>query len=750
MKNTIFIRLLNYQNKGEFLTELIANLHAEVSVGNDFYVVAPESFRQVPNTPFCYWVSERIRRLFSELPSFEGEGRTVKQGLATADDFRFVRSWWEVTPEKKLNGMHYPDELARERKESIKIEKRSEEHVSKFQSWCRKMTCEGKRWVPFAKGGEYSPYYADVHLVVNWENDGAEIFNFVDPKTGRTYSRPQNVAYYFRPGLTWSDRTSLFLSVKPWPAGGVFSVKGSAGFFKGESLFNICGFMNTKLFNAFLEMLVNAGTAVSRSYQVGVIGLVPLVHQVETINGVIDELSYNIWLLKERIDSTIDNSHVFVLPKLLVYKGNSLSSCAEMWYKNEMEMEKEITRNQAKIDDIVFKLYEFTEEERVFMNRGYNISEKKCGSERKTQTQILNDLELNSSYKESIVNKYLLVVTNFISWCLGLAFGRFDIRFSLDSSYVPNPPHPFDPLPVCSPGMLVKPSGLPADSGNIVSEEWLHARPDAGSLPPDGSVQNPTIPDKDYPIRISWGGILVDDPGLNGGQLHREDIVRRVREVLELLWADKAQDIEDEACEILSVNELREYFRKPSGFFQDHLRRYSKSRRKAPIYWPLSTRSGGYTIWLYYHRLTDQTLYTVVNKYLEPKINEVQRCINRIEKELMGGSGKSQSNLKDRLSKFREFLVELNEMQDELLRVAELPYRPNLNDGVIINAAPLHNLFRLRSWAKDTAGCWDKLENGDYDWAHLAYTIWPERVKEACKKDRSIAIAHDLEGLYEK
>jgi hypothetical protein len=88
-------------------------------------------------------------------------------------------------------------------------------------------------------------------------------------------------------------------------------------------------------------------------------------------------------------------------------------------------------------------------------------------------------------------------------------------------------------------------------------------------------------------------------------------------------------------------------------------------------------------------------------------------------------------------------------LRDELLRIAALPYKPDLNDGVIINAAPLNSLFNLRSWANDTKKIWDKLNKGDYDWAHLAYTIWPDRVRDVCKKDRSIAIAHGLEDLCE-
>jgi hypothetical protein len=336
-----------------------------------------------------------------------------------------------------------------------------------------------------------------------------------------------------------------------------------------------------------------------------------------------------------------------------------------------------------------------------------------------------------------------------LSWSIGVVHGRWDVRIALDPSLAPELPDPFDPLPVCPPGMLVGPDGLPAEPDNIVSEEWLRARPDANTLPPEGSVTKPTITDSEYPLRIFWDGILVDDPGLNGAQPHWEDIVRRVREVLDRLWEDKAHEIEQEACGILGVSDLRDYFRKPSGFFQDHLKRYSKSRRKAPIYWPLSTASGSYTVWVYYPRLTDQTLYRVVNKFVEPKIDEVGRGVGRIETEKQSASGREAVRLNDLLKEYRSLLSELQDFREELLRIAELPYKPDLNDGVIINAAPFHNLFRLRSWAKDTEACWRKLEKGGYDWSHLAYTIWPDRVKKVCRKDRSIALAHGLQDVCE-
>ncbi|MCF8143719.1 MAG: hypothetical protein K9N21_07355 [Deltaproteobacteria bacterium] len=315
-----------------------------------------------------------------------------------------------------------------------------------------------------------------------------------------------------------------------------------------------------------------------------------------------------------------------------------------------------------------------------------------------------------------------------------------------DLSLSPTPTDPFEPLPFCPPAILVGRDGLPAQPNQIVSEEWLRARADANTLPPEDSVQNPAIPDPEYPIRISWDGILVDDPGFNGGQLHQEDIVRRTREVLRVLWTDKALDIEQEACEILGVADLRTYFRK--GFFPDHIKRYSKSRRKAPIYWQLSTASGAYSVWLYYHRFTKDTFYKLLNEYVNPKLQFEERELTSARQQY--GQSPTASQRKE-IAGRETFVEELRAFREEVGRVAQL-WNPDLNDGVIINFAPLWRLVpQNKSWQKECKKVWDKLVNGDYDWAHLAMHLWPERVVPECTADRSLAIAHGLDdALWEE
>lgn len=304
------------------------------------------------------------------------------------------------------------------------------------------------------------------------------------------------------------------------------------------------------------------------------------------------------------------------------------------------------------------------------------------------------------------------------SLCIGFAFGRWDIRFATGERQPPELPDPFDPLPVCPPGMLQNSEGMPAE-------------------PKDVSA--------DYPLRIFWPGILVDDEN------HPEDIVARAREAIEVIWNDRAEAIEAEACGILEVkakpkeglDALRVYFRDPNRFFKDHLARYSKSRRKAPIYWPLSTDSGSYTLWIYYHRLSRQTLFTCI-EMIDLKREDLGREIESLRSRIgTGGTAEERQKIEDQTV----FLAELKTLRDRLLEVTNLPYHPDLNDGVQITAAPLWQCFRHGPWQKVLKEIWSEVTKGEYDWAHLSMSIWPDRVVPKCAKDRSLAIAHGIDDL---
>jgi hypothetical protein len=269
-----------------------------------------------------------------------------------------------------------------------------------------------------------------------------------------------------------------------------------------------------------------------------------------------------------------------------------------------------------------------------------------------------------------------------LSWACGVAFGRFDWRLATGERAAPPAPDPFDPLPARSPGML--PEGA----------EPFHRHP----------------------------GILVDDPG------HPHDLARLVEEVLARV-------------EVPVPDDVRRWLRR--DFFPFHLQRYSKSRRKAPIYWPLATASGSYTLWVYYPSLTSQTLYTAINDFIEPKLRQVGADVTALRNK---GTARTRDDEKQ-FEALQAFELELIELRDTLLKLAPT-YKPHHDDGVQISAAPLWPLFRHKPWQKVLKDTWAKLEKGDYDWAMLAMNDWPERVREKCKTDKSLAIAHGLEHLY--
>jgi hypothetical protein len=143
--------------------------------------------------------------------------------------------------------------------------------------------------------------------------------------------------------------------------------------------------------------------------------------------------------------------------------------------------------------------------------------------------------------------------------------------------------------------------------------------------------------------------------------------------------------------------------------------------------------------------LTKDTFFKVQNEYLKPKLNYERQTLERSQSA--AGDEPPQSQRKE-IEDQEKFVAELAAMVEEVERIAPL-WNPNLNDGVIINFAPLWRLVpQNKSWQKECKECWDKLVAGDYDWACLAMHLWPERVVPKCVEDASLAIAHGLEDVF--
>jgi hypothetical protein len=370
--------------------------------------------------------------------------------------------------------------------------------------------------------------------------------------------------------------------------------------------------------------------------------------------------------------------------------------------QNDTSLKKNFERLQLEINLDKDKYLKLVDENDVFWinQAGVPNEAKELFIDYKSKRPSENLLSIDGITDISLQDNPILIY-EIISNLIGLSFGRWDVRSIINPKLVPEYGDFFDALPF-----------MPVITLNDVP--------------------------KDYPIQIPTNGILV------GNHSDADSLLKAINNVIYKIWPASSDNITNELIEIGKIDSLEQFISNPNGFFDFHYKRYTKSRREAPIYWPISTSSGSYTVWLYYPKLTDQTLVSVINNYLQPKIDDVKNQIKPLEIN----SNLDNKGLKE-LAALKDFEHELEEMKKELLRITALPYKPNHDDGVLITAAPLFNLFRHAKWRKSTEDCWKALEKGEYDWAHLAYSIWPDRVTKKCKKDLSMAIAHGLENICE-
>jgi len=618
---TTFLRLLNDKDKAEALyttSQMLRRGESEPRV----FEVAPESFKAVPGAPFAYWVSDAVRGIFEQLPAFETEGRTARQGLATAEDFRFVRTWWEVN-------------------------------------------VTANNWSYLAKGGAFSPFYADIYLMVNWSSNGAEIKAGICQRypylNGNAEFVAKNTQFYLRPGIFQTLRASC-LAPHLTPTGCIFGDNGTQAFAdQGDLLWTLCLLNSTAADTLHKLLLGRAGYALYRN---GTLSRLPI-PQPETIDKkTLTNLGQVAWKRRRLLDTVEETSHAFLLPAAL---------CMRIGDYDPPAIEAELAIIQTEINDIAFDLYGFSDNDRAALSQ--------------TMPGELGIDDDSSAYNEKNVETELPAdhQASLLSWAVGVAFGRFDWRLATGDRKALPEPGPFDPLPAKSPGML---------------------------------------PNDTEPFHVHTG-ILVDDSG------HPHDLTHLVEEVLERV-------------NMPVPNDVRQWLQRK--FFTFHLKTYSKSRRKAPIYWPLSTTSGSYTLWIYYPTLNDQTLYSAINDFLDGPTGKLTQVGNEVTALRIKGTGRSQEDEK-LFEEFQAFELELIELRDTLLNIAQ-NYHPNHDDGVQITAAPLCPLFVHKSWQKVLKGTCAKFEKGDYDWAHLAMNYWPDRVREKCTTDKSLAIAHGLEELY--
>ncbi|EJW1767033.1 BREX-1 system adenine-specific DNA-methyltransferase PglX, partial [Salmonella enterica] len=103
---------------------------------------------------------------------------------------------------------------------------------------------------------------------------------------GKLRSRPQNIQFYCKEGLTWTSLTISSLSMRYVPNGYIFDAKGPMCFpINAADIWDILGYTNSKIINIFLKHL-----APTMDYSQGPVGNVPFKSPTRNITNIIKEL----------------------------------------------------------------------------------------------------------------------------------------------------------------------------------------------------------------------------------------------------------------------------------------------------------------------------------------------------------------------------------------------------------------------------------------------------------------------------
>lgn len=328
------------------------------------YNIDQTKFKKIPGMPIAYWASENLLKAF-EKGTPVSEYVKPKVGLQTGDNDRFLRLWWEVDINK------------------VKFDAKSLETAELSR----------KKWFPYNKGGKFRRWYGNYDYLVNWENDGNEIKNFVDGN-GKLRSRPQNTEYYFEEALSWPLITSGGLSVRYREFGSIHDVSGMSAFSDSRvDMFYALGVLNSPIGNNVLKILnptINS--------QVGDFQSIPIIFDKDRQQNIINNVKMCINLAKEDWDK------------------NEIS-----WDFNKFDMINGTEKIEQGIENIDYRT--FTKQKSL----------KEAHEDLNKEILEIYELSNDFSYLEKVKDIPIKIETlkdhvlEFISYSVGVIFGRYSL-----------------------------------------------------------------------------------------------------------------------------------------------------------------------------------------------------------------------------------------------------------------------------------------------------------------------------------
>lgn len=647
--------VLNRPDRSDALAELVQAARRRMAVSG-LYELEAENLRQVPGTRIAYWVGPAVGKVFANLPALDSQHVRVRRGIQTGDDFRFLRLDWEVS------GVN-------------------------------------SRWRPLAKGGRYSPYLPDTHLVVDWAGDGDELTEF-----GGSIVPSRDL--YFQPGVTWSRRTASGFSPRLLERGVAFSDKGP-GIIGGDPP-AIAAYLNSRLIAALVETMVAAGETTTsgaggRSYDTGLVGLLPAPPSV-LVSGVQCESLWQALQDLQRVRSwNAEPLREWDATSLLRPHGGGLLDLARALQTAELRASLAVIEAAEEYDTYVTT--------QIAAAAGVDRDELDAGVAAVVGDRISANPRLENAH--GIAELWAKDIEELIDDLIDEHGGSRNIAQKTYRAH--------RRLEVISHALGVSPSSVvdSIEASATVSPELTRsvalslisalAAKAFGSVPPTPEqlgvagiaelASRPPLPQE--------VGLFVDE---DGSPLDLASHIADVADDLGLVHI-----LAESVTEAGWRGSLKQALRR--NLFSTHLVRYSMSRRKAPLYWQLQTPSRAWGVWLFAPSLSRETLFGV-GREAERRLKLAEQRIAhlRIEAEDASG-GRAASEIAKELEAEEKLAVELLTFRSEAERIAGLGWEPDHDDGMVLNAAPLAALFP--AW-RDAEKYRKELKAGKHEWATVA------------------------------
>ena len=549
----------------------------------------------IPGMPLCYWASDQMLNAF-KAGKLLGAIASPRQGVKTGDNTIFLRTWFEVEYQKTTMN-HYG---------------------------------EKKKWFPCNKGGEYRKWYGNNEYVIDWENDGEKLRNFRDPSTGKLKSRPQNLSYMLKKGLTYTNVSSTKLSVRFCEDGFIFDATGSMIFAKDEYLDYILAFLLSDVAEKYAEIL-----SASMTFEVGQIASLPIIYRDEEKSNIVNIVKENIKEEENDWDS-FETSWNFTKHPLL-RSVSSISEAFTQWQSECDDRFNELKANEEELNRIFIDIYGLQDELTPEV-------------EEKDVTVRKADLQRD--------------IKSLLSYAVGCMFGRYSIY--KEGLLFAGEPYSLQ-------AFVDKLNDRP---GTVSAEELERAYRNEGVV-----VDEMFFPDEDNVIPITEEEYLDDD------------IVARLCDWLKVVYgADTLEANLDYIAKALgnkgttSREAIRNYF--VNDFFKDHCQTYSVTGSgKRPIYWLFdSGKQNGFKALVYLHRYTPDTIGTLRVDYLHKMQRVYESEINRMQDMMDHATNAREaaaaSKRKDKLTKQ---LKECRDYDEKIGHLALSRIALDLDDGVKVN-----------------------------------------------------------------